>query len=210
MSERLELPINPEKQEKLFWKGLVLISPETAMHAGIRAEAPVFVSPHVRGEARCPHCEQAFTPLIYQASYTTTAQHMHGETGGIYHLDTSDVEFFSRDTLKGAYTWVAEIEPIGDPIRSGYYLRSPAVQVRNIFGSCSSRISDGKNNSSQCGQRLQEGLLVAAPGSTEWMEALLPICKDRLDTHDGFSLSTVRFSFKANEDGGISFSQVKL
>jgi hypothetical protein len=67
-------------------KSLLLVLPEIAQQRGIRAEAPVFISPNIDRPHQCRLCTATFTPLVYQIGYTTQSQHWHETDGGIYYF----------------------------------------------------------------------------------------------------------------------------
>jgi hypothetical protein len=83
-----------------YVKQLRLVTPWTARRLGIRAEAPVFISPWVHEQARCSGCNRLYSPLVYQTGYETAAQHQCGP-GGIYCHDLSHAQCRQRATRCG-------------------------------------------------------------------------------------------------------------
>jgi hypothetical protein len=68
------------------WKHLEVVSPRLANNLGVKAEAPVLVSPDVSKRTWCKFCKSYYAPLIYGYG-EITAHHFHPEhqRGGIYH-----------------------------------------------------------------------------------------------------------------------------
>lgn len=77
------------------YKKLSLITPPFAEALLDRAvEGPVFISPYVREENNCLHCDVKWTPLVYTRGERTRAQHMHAPySGGIYVVTYRPVGF---------------------------------------------------------------------------------------------------------------------
>ncbi len=97
----------------VHFKVLKLIPPETANQLGIPAEAPVFVSPFIRGAETCRDCGTTFTPLVYQTGYEVTAQHFHERSGGIYFYSTLSPAVVAARGMDNPYAWMGLVEPHG-------------------------------------------------------------------------------------------------
>jgi len=129
-----------QEQEQAF-KYLKLIRPNDAEAMGIKAEAPVFISPMVK-EGNCGFCGVHYTPLVYQTGYETRAQHFHGDPAD---WGVSGI-FFSRGKPEGSL-WVANLELIGEV--NNLNCISEAVEVTSITPKCMIH-----------GEELTEGLVV--------------------------------------------------
>src|SRR5258708_1296251 len=77
------------EEDYICYKELTLITPKKSQELGIPGETPLLISPriitsYIEGRTICEVCGVKFTPLIYQAGYTTLSQHFHQTLGGIY------------------------------------------------------------------------------------------------------------------------------
>jgi hypothetical protein len=194
---------HPETEQRHYYqKMLELITPDRANQLGIPAEAPVFISPYVDRGAYCPHCGIEYTPLVYEAGQIITAQHMHEDSGGIYHYGTLK----KTPPIGSTHTrWVAEILPLGEKLEAGdshgkgmdrtTVYRSEAILITRIRAYCSLR-----RNS--LWHEIQSGLLVP---NNDKKDFLRPVCDSHISA-TGEHTTGNHLRFAATPDGNISFS----
>jgi hypothetical protein len=196
-----------------YIKTLRLVSPAAANQLGIPAEAPVFLSPLVRGAQACstPTCSVTYTPLMYATGRVSTAPHFHRKSGGVYFYVVTDVVTDSvafLDALVEHTGWIATVEPLGItamyPGRGYGSGRAEAVLVRSITAWCRNRELDGHEYPAQPHEthQIDEGLLYPFSGGRRgWDVLLLPLC-DRVQV--AVEEAPLRFVVR---DGTVCFRQ---
>jgi hypothetical protein len=183
-------------------KSLRLVLPEAARQYGIAADAPVFLSPNIVGPHRCSACSVTYTPLVYQAGYTTRSHHWHDHEGGIYFYVADSAHVIATQAAQTG--WLAYVEPVGKNVITGaHYGRAEAVSVRQITAWCL-----GHEPADCCivdeapvVHPVAEGALVAYPQLRGHPPLLLPVCCTPVEG-DG---AVVPFTFRVR-DGTVVFT----
>lgn len=198
--ERIEERIGIEERRS-YYKALLLISPEKAQELGMRAEAPILVSPLIFQEKICqiPNCGVRFTPLVYQVGYQVRAQHFHeddGGGGGIYYYAVTGPEAIIHNKDSVDY-WFAMVEPSLNS-RGEFILRAEQVLVERILAYCS-----------VCHRNVGEGLL----SELLYTGQLYPICNDH-ENEDKKKNSPShprypKFKFEITRDGRVVFGNLR-
>jgi hypothetical protein len=180
-----------------YLKHLRLVTPWTAVRLGIRAEAPVFISPWAHEQARCDCCNRIYSPLVYQTGYETAAQHQCG-SGGIYCHVCADPQV----ALQLQSGWIAQVEPCGWQVVYGDTLQAAAVRVLGMEAWCMGWLPSVAPtcHSLHGHHRVSSGHLVSSPACDRFRE-LLPIC-------DELPLSARRAPFRFHiRDGQVFFTK---
>jgi hypothetical protein len=134
------------QHERLYYKDVALIRPDTAASLGIAAEdTPVFASVDERGKRLCEECGVESGPLAYETGRVVMAEHFHRTGsrfeyggGGIYHWVSPPEVMNERLRWRAQYRWVAMVEPVGDVEEHDYLdstktIRSEGVLVNSIM-----------------------------------------------------------------------------
>jgi hypothetical protein len=151
-----------------YLKTLRLVTPAIAHRLGIKAEAPVFLSPFITGFRGCNACRRTYTPLVYQTGLVTEAQHFHEDCGGIYFYATTSLTAVASHMEQGGF--FASLEPLGKTYinrkrGAGRWGRAEAVRTTAISVYCQHRTTctRGAINYWCITYELTSGLLVEHP-----------------------------------------------
>lgn len=198
------------ERENVFWKALVLVTPDRANTLGIYAESPVFISPQIRQKEECKTCRVSYTPLTYQVGYMIKAQHFHeGESGGIYFNCNTESEFRALLAPPFFDSWVAICDVTGKSVLAsrsvvaGVMVRghitlmhADAARVRQILALCT---AEQLSNHSPLG--VKEGYLYSEDNEYLW-----PICDRHVSL--GKPAISVRWRFQISDTGEVHFSKI--
>jgi hypothetical protein len=161
-------------------KQLRLITPRKAEKLGVRAEAPVFISPRTDKRRQCTLCPVVYTPIVYQTGQVTTAQHWHENEGGIYLYVINNAKFL--EALCNQSGWIAQVETIGQIAINGSPTnlqgRAEAVRCLAISAWCQHQHTEKayRNIRGHPPHLITEGL-IASDDTYDWPDSeLLPVC----------------------------------
>jgi hypothetical protein len=174
-----------------YVKLLRLTPAQGCQKLGITAENPAFLSPALTKEERCPLCNAAYRPLVYQTGQLTLAHHWHKDCGGIYVFVRS--KQWLRDLPMGHPGWIAGVELMGQQWlspRRGAGTRfgtAEAVYCWQISAQCMAgngnthvllkHVATTKPPFPHPHHDVQQALLLPVPPDMSYPGALVPICE---------------------------------